>query len=160
MEDARIVELYWQRDQQAIRGTERKYGAYCLTTARNILQDARDAEECLNDSYLAALLLAASAFARQYADYLSETMGQEERWRGAGFCGSAYYGGWPSGDGALDALTEELWRQYELLPASEGLYKVKLQPLCVLKKGKIFFNKRKFIGGRQCAVKTSARRAL
>ena len=54
MEDARIVELYWNRDQQAIQETEKKYGSYCLTIAQNILQDVQDAEECLNDSYMAA----------------------------------------------------------------------------------------------------------
>ena len=45
MEDARIVELYWNRDQQAIQETEKKYGSYCLTIAQNILQDVQDAEE-------------------------------------------------------------------------------------------------------------------
>ncbi len=54
MEDAKIVELYWQRDQEAIRETDNKYGPYCLSIARNILQNAQDAEECLNDSYMAA----------------------------------------------------------------------------------------------------------
>ena len=54
MEDAAIVELYWQRDQQAIRETETKYGAYCRHIARNILEDGEDAEECLSDTWLSA----------------------------------------------------------------------------------------------------------
>ena len=54
MEDAAIVELYWQRDQQAIRETEAKYGAYCRHIAHNILENGEDAEECLSDTWLSA----------------------------------------------------------------------------------------------------------
>lgn len=54
MEDAKIVELYWQRSSDAIQETDRKYGAYCHTVAVNILNDAQDAEECVNDTYMGA----------------------------------------------------------------------------------------------------------
>ena len=54
MEDCRIVELYWQRDHSAITETSAKYGAYCTAIARNILPDDRDAEECVNDTWLGA----------------------------------------------------------------------------------------------------------
>ena len=54
MDDARIVELYWSRSEQAISETEAKYGKYCRTIARNILADSADAEECVNDTYLKA----------------------------------------------------------------------------------------------------------
>ena len=37
LEDCAIVELYWQRSEEAIRETARKYGAYCRTIIRNIL---------------------------------------------------------------------------------------------------------------------------
>ena len=36
MEDSRIIELYWQRSENAIAETDRKYGAYCSTVAFNI----------------------------------------------------------------------------------------------------------------------------
>ena len=54
MSDEQIVELYWQRDERAIRETDRKYQHFLLTVAHNILRDAQDCEECLNDTYLGA----------------------------------------------------------------------------------------------------------
>lgn len=54
MEDAAIVELYWQREERAISETKTKYGAYCHAIAQRILNDAGDAEECVNDTYLGA----------------------------------------------------------------------------------------------------------
>ena len=54
MSDEQIVELYWQRDERAIRETDRKYQHFLLTVAHNILRDAQDCEECLNDTYLEA----------------------------------------------------------------------------------------------------------
>ena len=37
MEDQQIIELYWARSEQAIRESETKYGAFCLSIARNIV---------------------------------------------------------------------------------------------------------------------------
>lgn len=54
MDDERIVSLYWQRDQQAISQTERKYGAYLTKVAYNVLGDWEDCHESVNDTYLAA----------------------------------------------------------------------------------------------------------
>lgn len=54
MEDAKILDLYWQRDDEAIIQTERKYGTYCLTISDNILHDRQDAEECVNDTWMQA----------------------------------------------------------------------------------------------------------
>ena len=54
MSDEQIVELYWQRNEQAIKETDRKYQHFLLTVAHNILRDAQDCEECLNDTYLGA----------------------------------------------------------------------------------------------------------
>ena len=52
MEDSRIIELFWQRDEQALLHTQEKYGAYCTRLARNILDDEEDAVECVNDTWL------------------------------------------------------------------------------------------------------------
>jgi len=52
MDDQKIVDLYWARDEDAILHTQRKYGGSCLTIANNILNNSQDAEECVNDSYL------------------------------------------------------------------------------------------------------------
>ena len=54
MEDAAIVRLYWERDEQAIPATAEKYGNYCTAIAENILGSHADAEECVNDTYLNA----------------------------------------------------------------------------------------------------------
>ena len=54
MEDARIVDLYWQRSDEAIPRTEAKFGRYCRSVALRILGDELDAEECVNDTWLAA----------------------------------------------------------------------------------------------------------
>lgn len=54
MEDSHIIELYWQRDEAAIRESQIKYGGYCSTIANNILHSAEDTEECVNDTWLRA----------------------------------------------------------------------------------------------------------
>lgn len=54
MEDSKIVELYWARSESAILETQRKYANYCFRIASNILPIREDAQECVNDTYLAA----------------------------------------------------------------------------------------------------------
>lgn len=51
MEDEKIVTLYWQRDETAIRMTEEKYGRYLTKIARGILGDEEDSRESVNDTY-------------------------------------------------------------------------------------------------------------
>lgn len=53
MEDKRIIDLYWARDEEAIRETSRKYGGLCIYIAKNILASQEDCEECINDTYFA-----------------------------------------------------------------------------------------------------------
>lgn len=50
MDDAQIVQLYWDRNEQAIHATSDKYGNYCTSIAKNILGNQEDAEECVNDT--------------------------------------------------------------------------------------------------------------
>lgn len=52
VDDLQIIELYFARDEQAIRETDTKYGKLCLRIAINILNDHEDSEECVNDTYL------------------------------------------------------------------------------------------------------------
>lgn len=54
MSDGEIVELYWRRDEQAIKQTDIKYKKFLLSIANNIVCDAWDGEECLNDTYMGA----------------------------------------------------------------------------------------------------------
>ena len=51
MNDEDIVSLYWERSEQAISETSKKYGKYCYSIAKNILCSNEDAEECVNDTY-------------------------------------------------------------------------------------------------------------
>lgn len=50
-EDPRIIELYFNRDEEAIKETNAKYGNLCHSIAYNILNNHEDAEECVNDTY-------------------------------------------------------------------------------------------------------------
>jgi len=54
MEDAQIVELYLQRDENAIKQTEDKFGKRLRRIAYDITVDKQTAEECENDTYLQA----------------------------------------------------------------------------------------------------------
>ena len=54
MDDNDIVELYWKRDERALQYSEKKYKAYCLKIADNILNNREDSEECVNDALLVA----------------------------------------------------------------------------------------------------------
>lgn len=54
LNDHAIMQLYLNRSENAIAETGAKYGAYCLRIANNILANREDAEECVNDAYLAA----------------------------------------------------------------------------------------------------------
>ena len=54
MEDEKIVSLYWDRDERAIRETEEKYDRYLTKIAYNILSNHEDSRESVNDTYLAA----------------------------------------------------------------------------------------------------------
>lgn len=54
MDDNGIIQLYWDRNDQAINATSEKYGHYCKAIAKNILNNEEDAEECVNDTYLNA----------------------------------------------------------------------------------------------------------
>lgn len=52
MEDNQIIDLFFQRSEQALQGLKEKYSALCYSVARRILPDERDVEECLEDVLL------------------------------------------------------------------------------------------------------------
>lgn len=54
MEDEKIVELYWARQEDAIAHTQEKYDRYLTKIAYNILASIEDSRESVNDTYLAA----------------------------------------------------------------------------------------------------------
>ena len=53
MDDHRILQLLWARTERGIEALQRKYGKRLFQTAMNILDDKQDAEEAVNDTYLA-----------------------------------------------------------------------------------------------------------
>ena len=52
MDDEMIIKLYFDRSEDAISETDKKYGAKCRATAYNILRSREDSEECVSDTYL------------------------------------------------------------------------------------------------------------
>ena len=54
MTDEKIVELYLERYEEAIKETDKQYGRYFHYIAKEILQDEEDAKEIVNDTYLKA----------------------------------------------------------------------------------------------------------
>ncbi len=54
MEDQKIVSLYFERNEDAIVETHKKYGKYCYVIAYNILRSHEDSDECVNDTWIGA----------------------------------------------------------------------------------------------------------
>lgn len=54
MDDKSILDLYFNRNQDAIVQTDQKYGRYCYCIAYNILTNKEDAEESVSDTYMTA----------------------------------------------------------------------------------------------------------
>ena len=54
LDDSKIIELFYERSEQAIIELSNKYGSVCTRVANNILNNRQDTEECVNDAYLAA----------------------------------------------------------------------------------------------------------
>lgn len=54
MEDSKIIDLYWARDEKAIAETDHKYGRMLSSLSYSLLGSREDAEECVNDTYVDA----------------------------------------------------------------------------------------------------------
>ena len=54
MEDQEIIALFFDRSEQAIAETDKKYGGYCYRIAYNILSNREDSEGSVSGTYLAA----------------------------------------------------------------------------------------------------------
>ena len=54
MNDFEIIDLYFARDEQALKQTDSKYGKLCHSIAYHVLNNSEDSEECVNDTYLGA----------------------------------------------------------------------------------------------------------
>jgi len=54
MTDDKIIDLFWQRDESAVKELSAKYSGYLGVICGNILKNSEDREECLNDTWLRA----------------------------------------------------------------------------------------------------------
>lgn len=54
IDDERIIELFFERSEEAIQELGNKYGKACHKLSYNIVNNRQDAEECVNDAYLGA----------------------------------------------------------------------------------------------------------
>lgn len=75
MNDEKIIALYFDRDEQAIRESMDAYGAYCRAVAAGILSDPADVEEAVADTWLAAW----DSIPPQYPKYLRLFLGRITR---------------------------------------------------------------------------------
>ena len=49
--DEKIIDMYWRREERAIKETDIKYGQFLFGIAYNILHDRLDSEECQSSTY-------------------------------------------------------------------------------------------------------------
>ena len=102
MDDSKIVDLYWARSEDAIAQTDAKYGRYCYSIASNILPFREDAQESVNDTWLAAW----NALPPNRPRFLSAFLGKLtrrisiDRWR--------HINAEKRGGGTMDLALEEL----------------------------------------------------
>ena len=54
MTDSQIIALFWERNEDAVRQTDAVYGSRLFAVSDRILRSRRDAQECVNDTYLKA----------------------------------------------------------------------------------------------------------
>ncbi len=54
MDDSKIVDLYWARSERALVETRTKYEKMLEGISYSLLSSHQDAEECVNDTYMAA----------------------------------------------------------------------------------------------------------
>ena len=52
MEDTKIIELFWEHNEQAVQETDTAYGRKLYVLSNNILSNREDAQECVSDTYM------------------------------------------------------------------------------------------------------------
>ena len=93
MEDEKIVEMFFARNENAVKETGEKYGAYCRKIALNIIGSEQDAQECENDTYSAAWGAIPPGHPENLKAYLAKTvrniaLNRSDYLRAAKRCGS------------------------------------------------------------------------
>ena len=74
MKDEKIIDLFFARDEQALRETQEKYGGLCFYIASSFLTIREDREECVNDSLLALWNSIPPEKPESFTAYLSEVV--------------------------------------------------------------------------------------
>ena len=77
MKDEKIIELFFARDEEALRQVEEKYGALCNYVASNFLCMKEDREECVNDTLLSLWNSIPPARPENLSAYVSATARNE-----------------------------------------------------------------------------------
>ena len=72
MNDEKLIELYFSRDESALEETQKKYGALCKYIASNYLSLPEDREECVNDVLLALWNAIPPEHPKNLPGYISE----------------------------------------------------------------------------------------
>lgn len=72
--DDQIIDMYWQRNPDAIQETDQKYGHLLGNVAYNILFDSLDCEECRNDAYLGIWNAIPSARPAAFSSFIVKIM--------------------------------------------------------------------------------------
>ena len=54
MEDEKIIDLFWERNEQAVKETDTAYGRRLYVLSNHILRNREDAEESVSDTYMEA----------------------------------------------------------------------------------------------------------
>ena len=70
MDDQQLIQMFWDRNEEAIRATDAKYKKLCFRIAYNILGNECDAEECVNDAYMSLWETIPPAKPRSFTAYL------------------------------------------------------------------------------------------
>ena len=110
MEDAAIIRLYQQRNEQALQETKARYEALCMTVAYNMLGSREDAEECMNDALMCLWQAIPPAEPESLGAYLVTAVRNAARDR------LSYQNAQRRGGGQLTAAIEEL---ADCLPSAE-----------------------------------------
>lgn len=114
MEDKQIVDLFWERSEQAVTAAAEKYGLYCRKIADTILNSREDAEECLNDTYMSAWKSIPPDRPERLGAYLGKIT------RNLALNRVKYYGAQKRGAGQTDLVLSEL---EDCIPAENSVEK-------------------------------------
>ena len=79
MDDKKIIELFFARDEAALDGVEKKYGALCRYIASKILVMREDVEECVNDVMLSIWNAIPPYLPKNFKAYLTQSVRNRAR---------------------------------------------------------------------------------